>query len=339
MKIKTKNVKPNLSIEHPASSIEYRASSIKRRASLNAFRVLCFSFVSFCFLTSLVSAQIRSEQLSPTDFLMPYFEKTLQDVDTPNIQMQDTKTPSSRKEKPKTSDILAVNFAAEFNQKLPQIDSTIPRNLTTNLGRQLWRAGICVYEGEKDSKSKNKLKRLIEQVRAIEFKPPKKPEPFITIEPVPITVEPNENPAEVEVKEKTEKKTIESKPPYKPVTDRTLQMLGNITQDPNQLDNPFELGEVMYFSGHLKEAAVFYQEALNRTDPEKTGAGRNRAWILFQLGNCLRDDDLTTAQKMYRQLIAEYPGSPWVDLAKAREKLIDWYLKDKPRTLIAEPQL
>jgi uncharacterized protein with HEPN domain len=42
---------------------------------------------------------------------------------------------------------------------------------------------------------------------------------------------------------------------------------------------------------------------------------------------------------MYRQLIAEYPGSPWVDLAKAREKLIDWYLKDKPRTLIAEPQL
>jgi tetratricopeptide (TPR) repeat protein len=141
------------------------------------------------------------------------------------------------------------------------------------------------------------------------------------------------------VKEKTEKKTIESKPPYKPVTDRTLQMLGNITQDPNQLDNPFEMGEVMYFSGHLKEAAVFYQEALNRTDPEKTGAGRNRAWILFQLGNCLRDDDLTTAQKMYRQLIAEYPGSPWVDLAKAREKLIDWYLKDKPRTLIAEPQL
>ena len=369
MKIKTKNVKPNLSIEHRVSSIEYRASSIKRRASLNAFRVLCFSFVSFCFLTSLVNAQIRSEQLSPTDFLMPYlaqtlqevntptvqmrdaklspidflmpyFEKTLQDVNTPNIQMQDTKTPSSRKEKPKTSDILAVNFAAEFNEKLPQIGSAIPGNLTTNLGRQLWRAGICVYEGEKDSKSKNKLKRLIEQVRAIEFKPPKKPEPFITIEPVVRPGrEPNENPAEVEVKEKTEKKTIESKPPYKPVTDRTLQMLGNITQDPNQLDNPFELGEVMYFSGHLKEAAVFYQEALNRTDPEKTGAGRNRAWILFQLGNCLRDDDLTTAQKMYRQLIAEYPGSPWVDLAKAREKLIDWYLKDKPRTLIAEPQL
>jgi len=368
MKIKTKNVKPNSSIEHPASSIEYRASSIKRRASLNTFRVLCFSFVSFCFLTALVSAQIRSEQLSPTDFLMPYLAQTLQEINTPNVQMQDAKlsptdflmpylaqtlqdvnSPTvqmqaaklqpTMQEKPQSRDIEAVNFAAKLNQKLPQIDSTIPGNLSSNLGRQLWRAGICVYEGEKDSKSKNKLKRLIEQVRSIEFKPPKKSEPFITIEPVPTTVEPNETPAEVEMKAKTQKQTIESKPPYKPVTDRTLQMLSNITQDPNQLDNPFELGEVMYFSGRLKEAAVFYQEALNRTDPDKAGSDRNRPWILFQIGNCLRNDDLTTAQKIYRQLIAEYPGSPLVDLAKARENLIDWYLKDKPRTLIAEPQL
>ncbi|MHC4543192.1 MAG: tetratricopeptide repeat protein [Planctomycetota bacterium] len=412
MKVKTKNVKPN--------------SSIEKREAINAFHVLCFSFVSFCFLTSSVSAQIRSEQLTPTDFLMPYLEKTLQDVNTPTVKMQDAKvipidflmpylektlqdvntptvkvqnakispidflmpylektlqdvntptvkmqnakvaptdllmpylektlqdvnTPTvqmqaaklqpTRQEKPQTSDIKAVNFAAKVNQELLQISPAIPENLSSNLERQLWRTGICAYEGEKDSKSKNKLKRLIEQIHSIEFKPPKQPEPFITIEPVPTTVEPNKTPAEVEMKEKTEKQAIESKPPYKPVTDRTLQMLSNIRQDPNQLDNPFELGEVMYFSGYLKEAAVFYQEALNRTDPDKAESSRKRAWILFQIGNCLRDDDLTTAQKMYRQLIAEYPGSPWVDLAKAREKLIEWYLKDKPRTLIAEPRL
>ena len=66
---------------------------------------------------------------------------------------------------------------------------------------------------------------------------------------------------------------------------------------------------------------------------------RNRAWILFQIGNCLKDDDLAKAQEMYRQLITECPGSPWAEPAKAREKLIDWYLKEKPRTLIAESQL
>ncbi|MHC4112762.1 MAG: tetratricopeptide repeat protein [Planctomycetota bacterium] len=354
MKVKTNNVKSN--------------SSIENRAVINVFRVLCFSFVSLCFLTSLVNAQIQSEQLSPTDFLMPYLEKSLQNANTPTVQMQDAKlspidflmpylaqtlqdanTPTVQmqaaklqptgQEKPQTSDIEAVNFVAKLNQKMPQIDSAIPGNLSSNPGRQLWRAGISVYEGEKDSKSKNKLKRLIEQVRAIEFKSPKKPEPFITIAPVPTTVEPNETPAEVEINEKTEKQTIESKPPYMLVTDRTLQMLGNITQDPNQLDNPFELGEVLYFSGHLKEAAVFYQEALNRTDPEKTGADRNRAWILFQIGNCLQDYDLPAAKKVYIQLITEHPNSPWVELAKAREKLIDWYLKDKPRTLITEPKL
>jgi hypothetical protein len=383
MKVKTKNVKSN--------------SSIESREAINAFHVLCFSFVSFCFLTSLACAQTRLEQLAPTDFLMPYLEKTLQDVNTPGAQMQyakvnpidflmpylkntlqdvntpavqmqdakvnptdflmpylkktvqDVNTPAvqiqaaklqpTRQEKPQTSDIVAVNFTDEVNQKLPQISAAIPGNQTTNLGRQLWRAGISAYEGEKDNKRKNELKRLIEQVRSIEFKPPRQPEPFITIEPVTTTFEPNQTPSDIVVIEESSDKTIKSKPLYEPVTDRTLQMLGNVAQDPNQLENPFELGEVLYFSGHLKEAAVFYQEALNRTDPDKSGLDQNRAWILFQIGNCLKDDDLAKAQNMYRQLITECPGSPWAEPAKAREKLIDWFLKAKPQTLIAETQL
>jgi hypothetical protein len=70
----------------------------------------------------------------------------------------------------------------------------------------------------------------------------------------------------------------------------------------------------------------------------------DRAWILFQLGNCLRDSDpsagsgqaLQAARNAYRRLIAEYPDSLWTDLAKARESLIDWYLKDDPLTLIKQ---
>ena len=315
MKVKTKNVKPNPILEH--------------RASLNAFRILCFSFISFCFLTSFACAQTRSQHLGLTDFLIPYLAQTSRDA-----QIRTT-----GQGKPQTGGIETVNFADEVNQKLPQISAAIPGNLTTNLGRQLWRAGISVYEGEKDNKRKNELKRLIEQVRSIEFKPPKQPEPVINIGPVETTVEPNQTPSDRVVIEESSNKTIKSKPLYEPVTDRTLQMLGNVAQDPNQLENPFELGEVLYFSGHLKEAAVFYQEALNRTEPDKPGLDRNRAWILFQIGNCLKDDDLAKAQEMYRQLITECPGSPWAEPAKAREKLIDWYLKEKPRTLIAEPQL
>ena len=116
-------------------------------------------------------------------------------------------------------------------------------------------------------------------------------------------------------------------------------MLLNSAQDPNQLDNPFELGETLYFSGHLKEATVFYQEVLNRMGTDNDGAGRNRAWTLFQLANCLRESDLPAAKKIYVKLITEYPESLWVDLAKARVKVIDWSLKDKPQTLITERQI
>jgi outer membrane protein assembly factor BamD (BamD/ComL family) len=57
---------------------------------------------------------------------------------------------------------------------------------------------------------------------------------------------------------------------------------------------------------------------------------------LFQIGNCLRNDDLPAAAKTYQQLLTEYPNSPWADLAKARRDLIAWYLKDNPVKLIAE---
>jgi tetratricopeptide (TPR) repeat protein len=315
MKVKTKNVKPNPNVEH--------------RASLNTFRILCFSLVSFCFLTSPACAQTRSQHLGLTDFLIPYLAQI----------SQDAKVRTTVQEKPQTSSIETVNLADELNQKLPQISTAIPGNQTTNPGRQLWRAGISVYEGEKDNKRKNELKRLIEQVRSIEFKPPMQHEPVINIEPTETTVEPNQIPFDVDVAEGSGKNTIESQLPYEHVTDWTLQMIGNIAKDPNQLDNPFKLGEVLFLSGRLKEAAIFYQEAFKRKNPDETGIDLNRAWILFQIGNCLRDDDLSTAQKMYRQLIAQYPGSPWADLAKAREKIIDWYLKEKPKTLIAESQL
>jgi len=329
MKVKTKNVvKPKSSIEHRASSIENRASSI-------AFRVLCFSFLSFCFLTSLVGAEISSEQLGPTDFLMSYLAQTLQDVNTPTVQMQNTKTPSSQTEKPHPAPI-------EHRLTPNRCGTAIPGNLSSRLGRQLWRTRISVPGGEKDNRSKSELKRLIEQIRSIEFKPPKQTaEPVIILEPVARPGrEPNETSSGTEAKEEPEKKTIESRLPYEPVTDQTLQMLGSIAQHLDQLDSPFELGEVLFFSGRLKEAAVFYQEALKRKSPDNppTADDQDRAWILFQIGNCLRDDDLPTAKKMYRQLITEYPNSPWVYLAKAREELIDWYQKDKPRTLIAECQ-
>jgi len=267
-------------------------------------------------------------------------------------------------------------------RQLPQDASTVTENQNSRVKRQLWRANITAPQDRQHNRSKNELRWIIEQIRAVKFEPQNRsPEPFIVVEPP--TTEPNEtleephstdsktkkSPLEVsaaglktgtladtEPTEGPSAKQIKSKPriapptqphmlqndkplPYVPVTSRTLQMLENLLQHPDQADKPFELAEVLFLSGHLKEASVFYREALNRERPDQPDPTEDRPWILFQIGNCLRHDDMPTALEMYSRLIAEYPNSPWTDLAKARHKLINWYRKDRPRTLIANPVL
>jgi len=195
---------------------------------------------------------------------------------------------------------------------------------------------ISIAKGQRDDRSKTRLKRIIEQIRSVELKPQKRtPEPVVVPEKTP-AAEPNETVSETPVPKEDEKRHIEVRLPYKPITGQTLQMLRNLSQHPDKVDNPLELGEILFLSGNLKEAAIFYQEALNRTSADDTRSAQERAWILFQLGNCLRNDDLPAAAKRYGQLITEYPNSPWAGLAQAQGQLIGWYLKDEPRKLIAE---
>ena len=132
---------------------------------------------------------------------------------------------------------------------------------------------------------------------------------------------------------------IEPKLPYESLTKQTLQLFEDISLHPEKLGNPLRLGEVLFYNGYLKQAAICYQQALRRSNIDEDSSARDKAWILFQIGNCLRTDEPLKAMERYKQLITEYPESPWTDLAKAKSKLIDWYLKDKPKELINEYKL
>jgi TolA-binding protein len=92
----------------------------------------------------------------------------------------------------------------------------------------------------------------------------------------------------------------------------------------------------LFLSGHLPRAAAAYQEALKRTEPNNVVSAKDRCWILFQIGNCLRAADPATAARMYRQLISEYPHSQWAQAAKAQDQLVEWFQKDNPKTLIVD---
>ena len=335
------------------------------RLPLKAFTILSVSIFCFCFIVSPLNAQIPSVRLSPTDLLMPYLEQAREDSNRPVVQKQDTKIGTTdllmpfleralRHEEtaavkmhyanigsvlqdgPQTVDAETVNHAVETEQELPRILSAVPAGINNPLGRQLWRAGIGFYKDQSEGSGKSELKLLIEQIRALEVRPPEHhSESVIKIGPVP-SPEPNEMQTDIDLTENTSKETVKFTQPYEPVSDRTLQMLADSSLDPNQMDNPFGLGEILYCSGRLREAVPFYRQALNRIEKDESPSEQNRAWILFQLGNCLRDYDLPAAKKMYVQLITEYPESTWVDLAKVWDKLIDLYLKDDPKKLIAE---
>ncbi len=229
--------------------------------------------------------------------------------------------------------------AVAVGQKSPQSSLTIVPDPNSDLRRQLWRAELSIAKGEKDERTKDELKRIIEQIRSIELKPDKQASEPVLVPKIAPATEPNETLSDTGVPKEQKTEEVETKLPYEPISDHTLQILKDLSQHLDNLRNSFELGETLVLSGNLKEAAIFYQEALKRKSPDDVGSARDRAWILFQIGNCLRNDDPVTAMKMYGQLITEYPNSPWRELAEARSKLLDWFQKDEPHKLIAEHKL
>ena len=236
------------------------------------------------------------------------------------------------------ADIAPLNFAAKIDKKLPNGSFIIVPRPGSHLTRQLWKDRITITESESDNKGKEQLKQIIRKIRSVKFQPQQQtPEPAVLSKPARKT-EPNQPESTPEPAEKPGQKKFEPKPPYEPIATETLQILTKLSQQPDQLENPLALAEVLFLSGHLKDAAIFYQLALNQISPEQTNKTQSRPWILFQIANCLRNTDRPAAMKTYRQLITEHPDSTWTELAKAQDKITGWYIKEKPMTLIAESQ-
>ncbi len=234
---------------------------------------------------------------------------------------------------------------------LSQNDLPLTKSPAANPKHQLQRARISYpVENAENSKSKNELYRLAEKIRSVRFEPKNKSAaPMITLEPDPQTepseAVPEKTPTEEE-KEEEQKTEPQSQPAidqsgqnklaFQSISSETLQMLKNISQHPENIKNPFELAEILYHNGYLKEAATYYQLALSRITQDNTSQPLIKPWILFQIGNCLRNDQPSVAAQMYKQLITEYPNLPWTDLAKTRTKFIDWYQQENPVSFIQE---
>ena len=220
----------------------------------------------------------------------------------------------------------------EYN--LPQGDQVINTESNYDIRSQLWLTDITPLKEEDEGE--NELKLLIEKISTVELTP----QDYVSEEPEiseQITLnEPNEEETEaVEINEE-QPQEIDSDIKYENITDFTLKRIMELTKHPEKVNNPFELGETLFLSDNLQTAAVFYKEALKRQDPNNISSAQNRAWLLFQVGNCLRDYDRNAAKEYYGKLITEYPNLPWAELAKIQSDLIDWYNQINPQKLIQE---
>ncbi|MHC4075767.1 MAG: tetratricopeptide repeat protein, partial [Planctomycetota bacterium] len=202
----------------------------------------------------------------------------------------------------------SLGYAQNSSKQLPtQVNKKqghllIAKNPTTELEHQLWQARISNLKDRKPNISKSELYRIIKKIRSVKFEQQaESAESLIVIEPTPKT---ETKKAEAEPKSPFSSKRQDEKQSLAgQITNQTLEIFERLSQQPQQLKNPFGLAEILFGNGSLRESAKCYQEALDRMAANKDKRDEERAWVLFQIGNCLRNTDQPAAIEMYQQLI------------------------------------
>ncbi len=199
--------------------------------------------------------------------------------------------------------------------------------------RQLWRHRVLVPEQTEDAETQIALNDLVRRIRSMKFEAKEQlpaAAPFVVPEPTERRLDAASDQG-IAVQKQAQPPAAPSAALESPLSPEAAEALKRVIADPNQASDPLELAELLYLTGRLSEAAVLYRKALDATTSKGSGAQADQAWILLQLGNCLRDTNPAQARDMYARLVAEHPDCPWVDLAKAHSQLITWYEQVQPR--------
>ena len=214
---------------------------------------------------------------------------------------------------------ITANFASEVNDNLPQ---NIPSPVATSSKTQLMESRISSLPKDNDNNKTDELKKMIELVRSVKLEPrqpAQQPAP-------PVAVKATEQPSQ----------PVRTQPDENSTSNETLRLVENQLKDPNLISNPFELAEILFKSGKKVQAGICYKQALKVLPADDPNVAIERAWILFQIGNCFKDEDPNTARESYAELIRTHSNSPWTEIAEARYSVIELYQQDNPGELIQQ---
>lgn len=225
------------------------------------------------------------------------------------------------------------NDLIDYGIGIDDENDTVTEN--SDIKETLWQMSITSAIDDKDKEQKDELQALIEQINSIELSLTEINETENSVE-APSSTEPEKIVTQNEDTQPSIKNDNIGNNNLEVVTFETIQKIKKMAEKPDEVDNPYEIGNTLYLSNNIGEAAVFYQEALRRKKPEDMSSSDDRAWLLFQTGNSLRTIDMLAAADMYGKLITEYPDSAWAGYARVQRNVITWYLSDKPDDMLKQ---
>ena len=195
-------------------------------------------------------------------------------------------------------------------------------NKTRNLREKLKDSSIKSLPDGGSSKINSKLQDVLAQLRSLSL-----PEEGIAenqdTNPLP-------KPKEVVTKPEIKSEVAETVESVSLPEEKQPAVL--LPEDTSEIVNMFELAESLFHIGDKANALKYYRKALEKSFPVGKDLNPKRAWILFQIGNCLYNVDNLEAVKIFEQLLLEHPNSDWANCARTKKQVLKWLIVEKPMT-------
>jgi hypothetical protein len=219
---------------------------------------------------------------------------------------------------------------------------------TSDNMKKLWEARItspAEQAEQKNNPSADKINDLINKIESLDFETPspektkekseqkksEKQQPD-NAETLSKTNDKQEETTESEQKSKQNEQKDKITAEKQQNQERIKKIVKEIASNPKQAENPLELAEILFRSGHTEYAAVFYEYVLN----EKDLSSSDKAWVLFQLGNCFEQSAPSKAREYYENLLIKYKDCQWIKTTETKLKTLQMKQENKINDLLSE---
>ncbi|MGD9109433.1 MAG: hypothetical protein PVG93_00700 [Phycisphaerales bacterium] len=320
---------------------------------MNKISTTVICFVILLILTAATDAQIQPEQLDPLDLLLTESGEIKRSTTINTIAASEADNIVDTKPAQHYPNAFInydnnllwsspANFASSL-ELLSQENTADNNNIIIPADHNLIEAQIAVPFTDAKNKTSSTLQQMIERVRSIRFEPTEESsEPVLeeepTITPETEAFDNNESNPDTAQQQQTPPPKVEQQQASSNdiINKEILNQVELLTEQPEQAKNPLLLAEVLALSGHHKQAAIMYNEALKRLTEGQSLSIHDKAWLLLQTASSQKTYEAKQALKTYADLLEQCQGSgsPWVFVAQAESDVLNWLQAEKPQELI-----